>query len=220
MSVTKVLLTRCKEESDKKTILTIFQNNLEARSYKIREAAALEIGSLAEILGQESFTSVLLEPFLKLFKDNNVDVKNNAVKQMTALAKCLPKETFTQQVFPHLTSLSSDKTAVITQDCISCLTCSEMIAGVIVDLSSIYPDIVEPIFRVLLEDPTPQVRLIFLQRLDEIQLNENLINRLVLDEALEGPAWRIREEIAKHMSCLLKATQDSPQQQALLNIVR
>lgn len=97
---------------------------------------------------------------------------------------------------------------------------SEMIANVIIDLSSIYPDIVEPIVRVLLEDPSPQVRLIFLQRLDEIQLNENLINRLVLDETLEGPAWRIREEIAKHMSHLLKATENTPQQQALLNIVR
>ena len=114
MTVTKELLTRCKEENDKKTILTIFQNNLEARSYKIREAAALEIGSLASIMGQEAFITVLLEPFLKLFKDSYVDVKNNAIKQMTPLAKCLPKETFTQQVFPFLTTLSSDKTAMIT----------------------------------------------------------------------------------------------------------
>lgn len=114
MSVTKELLTRCKEETDKKTILTIFQNNLEARSYKIREAAALEIGSLASIMGQEAFSTVLLEPFLKLFKDSYVDVKNNAIKQMPALAKCLSKETFTQQVFPFLTTLSSDKTAMIT----------------------------------------------------------------------------------------------------------
>ena len=114
MSVTKELLTRCKEETDKKTILTIFQNNLEARSYKIREAAALEIGSLASIMGQEAFSTVLLEPFLKLFKDSYVDVQNNALKHMPPLPKSLSKETFTQQVFPFLTTLSSDKTAMIT----------------------------------------------------------------------------------------------------------
>ena len=41
MSFTKELLQRCKDEGDRAKILTIFQNSLEARSYKVREAAAL-----------------------------------------------------------------------------------------------------------------------------------------------------------------------------------
>ena len=96
---------------------------------------------------------------------------------------------------------------------------SETIASVVVDLSIIYPDLVTPLITALLDDPLPQVHLIFLQRLNEIHLNEYLIRRLVLEESMEGPNWRVREEVAKHMACLLVAAKDTPQMALLLTIV-
>lgn len=95
----------------------------------------------------------------------------------------------------------------------------ETVAGVIVDLGTVYPDLVEPSYTALLNNLTPQVRLLLLQRLNEIHLNEEMNRRLVLESSLEGPFWRIREEIARHMSYLLKATKDTPQQDAMNEIV-
>ena len=83
MSFTKELLHRCKDEGDRAKILTIFQNSLEARSYKVREAAALEVGAVATILGDAEFLRLLLEPYVELLKDNNSEVKKNAISQMT-----------------------------------------------------------------------------------------------------------------------------------------
>lgn len=114
MSFTKDLLKRVVDENDRKTILNIFHNNLEARSYKIREAATLEVASIAEILGSSVFCELLLESFLKLFKDNNNDVKCGAIKQTTLLAKIIPQDVFTDRVFPFLMTLSTDRTPTIT----------------------------------------------------------------------------------------------------------
>lgn len=108
MSFTKELLQRCKDEGDRAKILTIFQNSLEARSYKVREAAALEVGAVATILGDAEFLRLLLEPYVELLKDNNSEVKKNAISQMTPLAKCLAKETFLQKLYQFLPSLATD----------------------------------------------------------------------------------------------------------------
>ena len=108
MSFTQELLQRTKDDSDRTRILTIFQNNLEARSYKVREAAALEVGAIASILGGDAFVSLLLEPYVGLLKDNNVEVRKNAIKQMTPLSKCLEKEVFLQKLYPFLPSLATD----------------------------------------------------------------------------------------------------------------
>lgn len=114
MPFTKDLLKRVVDENDRKTVLNIFHNNLEARSYKIREAATLEVTSITEILGSDVFCELLLEPFLKLFKDNNNDVKCTAIKQTPSLAKIIPKDVFAERVYPFLTGLAADRTPVIT----------------------------------------------------------------------------------------------------------
>ena len=50
MSFTKELLQRVTDESDRTKVLDIFRGNLGARSYKLREASALEVGAIAAIL--------------------------------------------------------------------------------------------------------------------------------------------------------------------------
>ena len=99
------------------------------------------------------------------------------------------------------------------------MKCSEQITGVVIDLSKLFPDKVPPLFDLLLTSPTPQVRLLLLRRLNEVTLNETLVRRVVLDEGLDGPDWRVREEVAKHMAYLLSATRESEQQGKLLEIV-
>ena len=95
----------------------------------------------------------------------------------------------------------------------------EQVAGVVVDLGKVYPNNVKPLFELLLNSPAPQVRLLLLRRLNEVTLNETLVSRVVLDENLDGPDWRVREEVAKHMAYLLSATKDTPQQDKLIDIV-
>ena len=111
MVFTKDLLARVKEETDRKTVLSIYQSCLEARSYKIREAAVTEIGAIATLLGGQAFMDLLANSYLALLKDNYADVKNNAVKQFAALAKIVSKETFEQHFYPHMKSLINDKSA-------------------------------------------------------------------------------------------------------------
>ena len=96
---------------------------------------------------------------------------------------------------------------------------SEQIASVVIDLAPAFPEKTAALFDLLLTSPTPQVRLLLLRRLNEVTLNESLVRCVVLDESLDGPDWRVREEVAKHMACLLSATKDSPQQAKLLEIV-
>lgn len=97
--------------------------------------------------------------------------------------------------------------------------CSEQITGVVIDLSKLFPEKVASLFDLLLTSPTPQVRLLLLRRLNEVTLNESLVRRVVLDEGLDGPDWRVREEVAKHMAYLLNSTKGSPQQDKLIEIV-
>lgn len=99
------------------------------------------------------------------------------------------------------------------------MRCSEQVASVVVDLCQRFPEKVNPLFELLLKSPAPQVRLLILRRLDEIALNENLVNSVVLSENLEGPDWRVREEVAKHMAYLLSSTQGTPQLEKLIDIV-
>ena len=87
MNFTKELLVRVKEEVDRTKVLTLFQNSMESRSYKIREMAALEVGGVASVLGGEIFISQLLETYMSLLKDNNAEVRKNAIKQLTELSK-------------------------------------------------------------------------------------------------------------------------------------
>ena len=91
--------------------------------------------------------------------------------------------------------------------------------SVVIDIGPIFPDKVSALFDLLLQAPSPEVRLLLLRRLDEVALTPALVNRVVLEESLDGPDWRVREEVAKHMACLLSATKDSPQQAKLLEIV-
>ncbi|KAK8804943.1 hypothetical protein WA171_006908 [Blastocystis sp. BT1] len=208
MNFTKELLVRVKEEVDRTKVLTLFQNSMESRSYKIREMAALEVGGVASVLGGEIFISQLLETYMSLLKDNNAEVRKNAIKQLTELSKVIPQEIFLQKLFPFLPTLATDNSPVIT----------EQITGVVIDLSKLFPDKVATLFDLLLTSPTPQVRLLLLRRLNEVTLNETLVRRVVLDEGLDGPDWRVREEVAKHMAYLLSSTQGSPQQDKLIEI--
>ena len=219
MVFTKDLLARVKEETDRKTVLSIYQSCLEARSYKIREAAADEIGAIATQLGGPVFMDLLSNAYIGLLKDNYADVKNTAIKQLAALAKILAREVFEQFFYPHITSLINDKTAGVLYESDVCLMHSETVAGVMVDLSAVFPELVAPELSTLMNNLIPQVRLLLLQRLDEIQLNEELVNRLVLESPMDGPLWRIREEIARHICCLLVATKDTPQQEAVNEMV-
>lgn len=114
MSFTKELLQRLKEDSDRAKVLSLFQNAMESRSYKIREAAALEVGAVAGILGSAVFSQQLLETFLNLLKDNNVEVKKNAIKQLTPLSKVLPRDAFLSKLFPFVSTLATDTNAAIT----------------------------------------------------------------------------------------------------------
>ena len=208
LSFTKELLQRLKEEADRAKVLALFQNAMESRSYKIREAAALEVGAVAKILGSAAFSQQLLETFVNLLKDNNTEVKKNAIKQLTPLSAVLPREAFLSKLFPFISTLATDTNAAIT----------EQIASVVIDLAPAFPEKTAALFDLLLTSPTPQVRLLLLRRLNEVTLNESLVRCVVLDESLDGPDWRVREEVAKHMACLLSATKDSPQQAKLLEI--
>lgn len=114
MSFTKELLQRLKEDSDRAKVLSLFQNAMESRSYKIREAAALEVGAVAGILGSAAFSQQLLETFLNLLKDNNAEVKKNAIKQLTPLSKVLPRDAFLSKLFPFVSTLATDTNAAIT----------------------------------------------------------------------------------------------------------
>ena len=114
MSFTKELLLRVKDEAERMKILTIFRNNLEARSYKLREASALEVGSVAEILKTDMFSNLLLDPYLELLKDSNTEVRKNAIKQMSALATCLDSKVFLDKIYVVLPSLAAEANPVIT----------------------------------------------------------------------------------------------------------
>ena len=95
-------------------MLALFQNAMESRSYKIREAAALEEGAVAKILGSAAFSQQLLETFVNLLKDNNTEVKKNAIKQLTPLSAVLPREAFLSKLFPFISTLATDTNAAIT----------------------------------------------------------------------------------------------------------
>lgn len=99
------------------------------------------------------------------------------------------------------------------------MTRREQIASVVIDLGCVLPDKVNALFDLLLASPSPEVRLLLLRRLDEVTLTQSLVSRVVLDESLDGPDWRVREEVAKHMAYLLSATKDTDQQARLLDIV-
>lgn len=114
MNFTKELLVRVKEEADRTKVLTLFQNSMESRSYKIREMAALEVGAVASVLGGEVFINQLLETYMSLLKDNNAEVRKNAIKQLTELSKVIPQEIFLQKLFPFLPTLATDSSPVIT----------------------------------------------------------------------------------------------------------
>ena len=73
---------------------------------------------------------------------------------------------------------------------------SEQIASVVIDLAPAFPEKTAALFDLLLTSPTPQVRLLLLRRLNEVTLNESLVRCVVLDESLDGPDWRVREEVA------------------------
>lgn len=150
----------------------------------------------------------LLETYVNLLKDNNTEVRKNAIKQLSDLSKIVSQDIFLQKLFPFLPTLATDSNPMIT----------EQITGVVIDLSKLFPDKVPPLFDLLLTSPTPQVRLLLLRRLNEVTLNETLVRRVVLDEGLDGPDWRVREEVAKHMAYLLSATRESEQQGKLLEI--
>ena len=174
---------------------------------------------MASVLGGEIFISQLLETYMSLLKDNNAEVRKNAIKQLTELSKVIPQEIFLQKLFPFLPTLATDNSPVITYCHDMIMKCSEQITGVVIDLSKLFPDKVATLFDLLLTSPTPQVRLLLLRRLNEVTLNETLVRRVVLDEGLDGPDWRVREEVAKHMAYLLSSTQGSPQQDKLIEIV-
>ena len=99
------------------------------------------------------------------------------------------------------------------------MTLRESVAGVIIDLISMYPKEMEPLLDKLLTSPTPAVRLLLLKRLDEIKLTESIIQKVILSESLDGPDWRVRDEVANHMAYLLKATNGTEMQLRLLDIV-
>ena len=99
------------------------------------------------------------------------------------------------------------------------MSSSEQVASVVVDLCKLFPEKVNPLFELLLKSPAPQVRLLILRRLDEVALNESLVSSVVLTENLDGPDWRVREEVAKHMAYLLASTQGTPQLEKLIDIV-
>ena len=208
MSFTKELLQRVTDESDRTKVLDIFRGNLGARSYKLREASALEVGAIAAILQTAKFCELLLEPYLALFKDNYMEVRKNAIKQISALAACLEQSVFLEKIFTFLAPLAAETNPVIT----------EQVASVVVDLCKLFPEKVNPLFELLLKSPAPQVRLLILRRLDEVALNESLVSSVVLTENLDGPDWRVREEVAKHMAYLLASTQGTPQLEKLIDI--
>ena len=114
MSFTKELLQRVTDEADRTKVLDIFRNNLGARSYKLREASALEVGAIAEILKTEKFCELLIESYLALFKDNYMEVRKNAIKQISALAVCLDQTVFLEKIFTFLSPLAAETNPVIT----------------------------------------------------------------------------------------------------------
>ena len=117
MSFTKELLQRVTDESDRTKVLDIFRGNLGARSYKLREASALEVGAIAAILQTAKFCELLLEPYLALFKDNYMEVRKNAIKQISALATCLEQSVFLEKIFTFLAPLAAETNPVITYQC-------------------------------------------------------------------------------------------------------
>lgn len=114
MNFTRELLDRVKEEKGRSKVLTLFQNSMESRSYKIREMAALEVGSVASALGGEVFMSQLLETYMNLLKDNNAEVRKNAIQQLTELSRVIPQDVFLEKLFPFLPTLATDPSPVIT----------------------------------------------------------------------------------------------------------
>ena len=82
-----------------------------------------------------------------------------------------------------------------------------------------FPDEMAALFPLLLTNHNSQVRLIILRRLNEITLTEEQIKQIVLDEKLDGSDWRVREEVARHMDCLLKYTETNVLKERLLSIV-
>ena len=212
MPFTKELLRRVKDEQQRSSIITIYKENLENRSYKLREAAVLEIGEIATLLGEALFNEQFFTLFLKLLKDTMNEVKKAAIQQITSLVPTIPASVFTETLLPNLIALVSEKNQTI----------SEVVASVSIDLFKSYPEEIPGLFNVLFEDITPQVRLIFLKRLNELTLTSEIIQKLVFEASLDDQNWRVREEIANHMNHLLASTQESSSQEqhkSLITIV-
>ena len=212
MPFTKELLRRVKDEQQRSSIITIYKENLENRSYKLREAAVLEIGEIATLLGEALFNEQFFTLFLKLLKDTMNEVKKAAIQQITSLVPTIPASVFTETLLPNLIALVSEKNQTI----------SEVVASVSIDLFKSYPEEIPGLFNVLFEDITPQVRLIFLKRLNELTLTSEIIQKLVFEASLDDQNWRVREEIANHMNHLLASTKESSSQEqhkSLITIV-
>ena len=94
--------------------LALTQARIHAMADGIREAAALEVGAVAKILGSAAFSQQLLETFVNLLKDNNTEVKKNAIKQLTPLSAVLPRDAFLSKLFPFISTLATDTNAAIT----------------------------------------------------------------------------------------------------------
>lgn len=108
MSFTKELLHRCKDEGDRAKILTIFQNSLEARSYKVREAAALEVGAVADHSGRRGVSAPAAGAVRGAAEGQQQRGEEERDQPDDAAAKCLAKESFLQKLYQFLPSLATD----------------------------------------------------------------------------------------------------------------
>ena len=113
MSFTPILLSRVKDDSDRTTIITLFRSALEHLSPRVREAACLQVGPVAKVLGSDLFMKELGDVFVRILKDSNMDVLKSAVKQLVILSEVVEKEEFTNKFIEMMPMLAMGNSIIV-----------------------------------------------------------------------------------------------------------
>lgn len=108
-----MLLSRTKIDSDRAKVISLFRTAMESRSFHVREAAAMQVGAVATILGEAVFLQELKEVFMTMLKDTYSDVRQNAVKQLVELSKVVERSVFSSQFMDFLPTLAVDTTQIV-----------------------------------------------------------------------------------------------------------
>eukprot|EP00928_Gymnodinium_smaydae_P001530 TRINITY_DN10555_c1_g1_i1.p1 TRINITY_DN10555_c1_g1~~TRINITY_DN10555_c1_g1_i1.p1 ORF type:complete len:593 (-),score=159.25 TRINITY_DN10555_c1_g1_i1:85-1863(-) len=108
---TLVLARMFNAEENKQYTLSVIQDAAEDRSWRVRLTVAKQFDQLCAAFGPEITASHLMQPFIALMKDNELEVRKEAVKIIEPclkLATPFSSEQLQQHILPQFAALGAD----------------------------------------------------------------------------------------------------------------